>query len=116
MTLAVEALVRSGVRLQGRVTLMAVAFEETGAWGSIRESQELPRDCIGVIIGEPTGLELHLAHKGVLRLDIAALGKAAHASVPAEGLNAISLAARAVGSSRGPRPSGADREEPLPAS
>ena len=34
----------------------------------------------------------------MLRLDIAALGKAAHASVPAEGLNAISLAARAVGS------------------
>jgi acetylornithine deacetylase/succinyl-diaminopimelate desuccinylase family protein len=96
MTLAVEALVRSGIRLQGRVTLMAVAYEETGALGSIRESQKLSRDCIGVIIGEPTGLELHLAHKGVLRMDIDALGRSAHASTPAEGLNAISLAASTV--------------------
>jgi len=96
MATALEALARSGARLRGRLTFMAVAYEETGAFGSIAEAKRLSGDGLGVIIGEPTGLELHLAHKGVIRLGITALGKAAHASIPHEGLNAISTAAHIV--------------------
>jgi len=96
MAAAFEALVRSGVPLCGRLTLMAVAYEETGALGTIYEARTLSGEHFGVIIGEPTGLELHLAHKGVLRLGITALGKAAHASMPQEGVNAISAATRLV--------------------
>lgn len=94
MATALEALVRSGARLRGRLTFMAVACEETGALGSITEAQRLSGEGLGVIIGEPTDLELHLAHKGVLRLEITTRGKAAHASIPHEGVNAISGAAR----------------------
>lgn len=96
MATALEALVRCGARLRGRLTFMAVACEETGAFGSIAEAKRLSGKGLGVIIGEPTGLELHLAHKGVLRLGITTLGRAAHASIPHEGVNAISAAARVV--------------------
>ena len=106
MTAAFEALVRSGTPLRGRLTLMAVAYEETGALGTITEAERMSGEQgkekgtkgAAAIIGEPTGLELHLAHKGVLRLGISTLGKAAHASVPQEGVNAISGMARVVGS------------------
>lgn len=96
MVAAFEALVRSGVSLRGRLTLMAVACEETGAEGTRTEAATLPDGNRTAIIGEPTGLELHLAHKGVLRLEITTLGKAAHAGAPQEGVNAISGMARVV--------------------
>lgn len=90
MAAALEALVRTGVSLRGQLTLMAVACEETGAQGTIAEAQKLSGQDVRVIIGEPTELGLHLAHKGVLRLDITTLGTAAHASMPQQGVNAIS--------------------------
>jgi len=96
MAAAFEALVRSGIPLRGRLTLMAVAYEETGALGTITEAERLSDGQTAAIIGEPTGLELHLAHKGVLRLGITAWGRAAHASVPQEGVNAISGMARVI--------------------
>ena len=96
MAAAFEALARSGIALGGRLTLMAVSYEETGALGSAVEAERLSDKSAGVIIGEPTALELHLAHKGVLRLAISSLGKAAHASMPEEGVNAISRMAGVV--------------------
>lgn len=96
MAAAFEALVRSGTPLQGRLTFMAVAYEETGALGTITEAERLSDVQMAAIIGEPTGLELHLAHKGVLRLAITVLGRAAHASVPEKGVNAISGMARLI--------------------
>jgi acetylornithine deacetylase len=41
------------------------------------------------IVGESTGLVPMLAHKGVLRLEIEVVGKAAHASDPEAGINAV---------------------------
>ncbi len=41
------------------------------------------------IVGEPTGLELATAHKGVLRFDIETVGSPAHSSKPHLGVNAI---------------------------
>lgn len=49
-----------------------------------------------VILGEPTGLRAGLAHRGVLWFDVVLRGEAAHASLPAEGRNAIGLLAQAV--------------------
>jgi len=43
----------------------------------------------GLVIGEPTGLRLVTAHKGVYRVEVHTSGVAAHASAPAEGTNAI---------------------------
>jgi succinyl-diaminopimelate desuccinylase len=45
------------------------------------------------VVGEPTGLDVATAHKGVLRFEIAAHGKPAHSSKPHLGVNAISAMA-----------------------
>jgi len=41
------------------------------------------------IIGEPTSLEIVIAHKGVARFKVATTGKAVHSSAPDQGVNAI---------------------------
>lgn len=48
------------------------------------------------VIGEPTSLELVLAHKGSVRWRIEARGRAAHTSKPHLGVNAITRMARVV--------------------
>lgn len=87
MVLAFEALARRP-RLPGRVILMAVGGEERGGIGT---KAEVARGVAGdaAIIGESTRLVPMIAHKGVLRLEVEVLGKAAHASDPELGVNAI---------------------------
>lgn len=87
MVLAFETLARRR-NLPGRVILMAVGAEERGGLGT---QAEVARgvDAQAAIIGESTGLVPMLAHKGVLRLEVEVQGKAAHASDPALGINAI---------------------------
>ncbi|HSD50466.1 MAG TPA: M20 family metallopeptidase [Candidatus Methylomirabilis sp.] len=41
------------------------------------------------VVGEPTGLDVVVAHKGVVRWRMTALGRAVHSSTPGEGSNAI---------------------------
>ena len=41
------------------------------------------------VVGEPTGLEIIIAHKGVARFKIGTTGKAVHSSRPDDGINAI---------------------------
>jgi succinyl-diaminopimelate desuccinylase len=43
----------------------------------------------GAVVGEPTGLDVVTAHKGVFRLKLVTTGRAAHSSNPQEGVNAI---------------------------
>jgi acetylornithine deacetylase/succinyl-diaminopimelate desuccinylase-like protein len=54
-----------------------------------------PRFC-GAIVGEPTGLEMVVAHKGSVRWKIATTGIAAHTSIPESGVNAIETMAVVV--------------------
>ncbi|MHB8586983.1 MAG: M20/M25/M40 family metallo-hydrolase [Thermoplasmatota archaeon] len=49
-----------------------------------------------LLIGEPTDFEIGIAEKGVLWLRATVQGRAAHASMPEEGVNAIEAAARAI--------------------
>ncbi|MCH7667789.1 MAG: M20/M25/M40 family metallo-hydrolase [Acidobacteria bacterium] len=48
------------------------------------------------VVGEPTGLEMAIAHKGVLRFEIATSGVAAHSSKPHLGVNAIHAMAKVL--------------------
>nr|NIQ98575.1 M20/M25/M40 family metallo-hydrolase [Gemmatimonadales bacterium] len=41
------------------------------------------------VVGEPSGLEIIIAHKGVARMKISTSGKSAHSSRPDDGVNAI---------------------------
>ena len=48
------------------------------------------------MIGEPTNLNIGIAHKGCLRFRIKAIGKSGHGSEPDKGINAISFMAKFI--------------------
>ncbi len=59
----------------------------------LAESGETPSVCI---VGEPTGMQPVLGHKGRLAATVTVRGLAGHSSVPARGVNAVYAAAEAV--------------------
>jgi acetylornithine deacetylase/succinyl-diaminopimelate desuccinylase family protein len=88
MIVAFEALAERRAALPVRVVLMAVGAEERGGLGTRAEvANGLRADA--AIVGESTLLEPKLAHKGVLRLEVEVKGRAAHASDPEAGVNAV---------------------------
>lgn len=73
------------------VALALTTDEETSMQGAIALSKTLPlRRAKAVVVGEPTGLRVAYAEKGVLDLAIETRGKAAHGAMPHLGENAIS--------------------------
>lgn len=60
-------------------------FQKKGA----RALGEIQPLFAGAVVGEPTDLEVVVAHKGSVRWQIETLGRAAHSSVPENGQNAI---------------------------
>lgn len=72
----------------GKIQFIAVADEESGSYGMRSEIQH-GYDADLTIVGEPTDLQLGIAHKGVTWLEIGFNGKSAHGSVPEKGHNAI---------------------------
>jgi acetylornithine deacetylase/succinyl-diaminopimelate desuccinylase family protein len=88
MIVAFETLAARREALPVRVVLMAVGGEERGGLGTkVEAARGLRADA--AIVGESTGLVPLIAHKGVLRLEVEVTGKAAHASDPEAGVNAI---------------------------
>ena len=80
-------------RLQGDIVFTAVAGEETDSNGAIRfvnqHRGDLGGRLAGVIICEPTNLDVITAHRGILWVQITTAGKTAHGSMPHLGVNAI---------------------------
>lgn len=83
---ALKALIEAGVSLRGDVLLAAVADEEYASLGTADLIERYPVD--GAIVTEPTGLELCLAHKGFIWLEVETIGRAAHGSRFDEGIDA----------------------------
>ncbi len=95
MACALAAIRAADVPLNRPVTLSAVAAEEQGNLGTAA----LVRDGIQArwaVIGEATGLDLIVAHKGVDRYKVVVEGRSAHESMPELGANAIIHAARII--------------------
>jgi succinyl-diaminopimelate desuccinylase len=88
MIVAFEALATRRDRLAVRVILMAVGAEERGGLGTKLEIANGIR-ADAALVGESTRLVPKLAHKGVLRMEVEVKGKAAHASDPEAGVNAV---------------------------
>src|SRR6266704_5720784 len=90
MVVAMEAIRRTGVALQGDLLLAGTAGEEVDSMGAQRlvQQQKLP-DVGLMIIGEPTTNRVFTAGKGVLWLELNTKGKTAHGSMPHLGVNAI---------------------------
>jgi acetylornithine deacetylase len=75
---AAKALVDSGTRLPGDLLVAAVADEEYGSLGTSDLMGRVKVD--GAIVTEPTALQVCLAHKGYLWIEVEVTGRAAHGS------------------------------------
>jgi len=74
--------------LKANAVFVAAVDEEhtfTGALAMVEDGLRAG----GAIVGEPTGLQAVIAHKGVVRWGVTIEGRAAHTSRPREGVNAI---------------------------
>lgn len=88
MLAAVKTLADSHLPLRGNLTLAAVMDEENGGKGT-KHSLAKGMKADFAVVGEPTSLEVVVSAKGSATFRIATKGKAAHSSVPHEGVNAI---------------------------
>ena len=77
----------AGLGLRGDVIVTAVADEEYASIGVQDVVGRMRADA--AIVTEPTGLDLCIAHKGFVWLEVETQGVAAHGSRPDEGVDAI---------------------------
>jgi len=97
MLAAVSRLVEERPAGMPTIVMACSVNEEHGFTGAVNmarlwesgESEIVPRVPDAVIVAEPTDLEVVVAHKGVVRWQIHTIGRAAHSSVPENGINAI---------------------------
>lgn len=86
--LAVKA--AQGMALSGDVMLSAVVDEEYGSIGTEALVAQWERwQCDAALIAEPTELDISIAHRGFVWVDIETVGIAAHGSRPHLGVDAI---------------------------
>lgn len=91
---AVEGALNMDAELKGEILTCLVSDEEVSGLGT---DDLLSRGYFAdmAVVGEPTGLTLQIAHKGVVRWKLSTFGKAAHISSPTDGVNAIYKMAKA---------------------
>lgn len=97
MIYSAKALLDLGVHLGGDLYVAAVVQEEPCEGLAARvliEEEGLRPDF--VVLGEPTNLQISLGQRGRIEMQVDVHGRAAHASSPALGENAIHNAARLV--------------------
>jgi len=90
---AMKALKQSGLEFPGEIIFVGVVGEEENQLGT----KHLIRSGLKAdyaIVTEPTELRVVNAHKGAINCEITVNGRAAHASTPEQGLNAIYHAGR----------------------
>lgn len=81
--------------IRGRIILAGVADEEVEGKGTKKlVASGLRTDY--AIVGEPTSLNICIAHKGRLVLEVDFHGRSTHASMPSRGVNAIYYASRFI--------------------
>lgn len=95
MVVVFRALARAGTPLRRAVRLDIVADEEATGAGSLRAVACQPLPSAAVIV-EPTQLELVVVGNGQINVAYELAGRAAHASAPELGANAVAAAARAL--------------------
>ena len=84
---AVKAIVDSSVELRGDVILAGVCDEEYASIGTEHLMKDTRVDA--AIVGEPTGFNIQVAHKGFAWIDVMTHGFAAHGSAYKVGVDAI---------------------------
>jgi acetylornithine deacetylase len=92
---AVKALVDAKAILRGDVVVAAVADEEYASVGTAEVTRRVPVDA--AVVTEPTELDICIAHKGFVWLEVETIGKAAHGSRFFEGVDANMRMGRLLG-------------------
>lgn len=95
MCAAMIRLAEEKVILQGKLTLVFVADEEFCNLGMRRFLKDKKEASLAVI-GEPTELQVAIAHRGVLRDYIDIIAPSYHAALPGRKYNAVNYAAEAM--------------------
>ncbi len=83
---AVKALVDAGASLTGDVLIAAVADEECASLGTTEVIKHHQLD--GAIVTESTELDICIAHRGYIHIEVETIGRAAHGSRFEEGIDA----------------------------
>lgn len=91
----VKALVDAKADMRGDLVLAAVADEEYASIGTAEVVRQIPVHA--AIVTEPTEMDLCVAHKGFVWLEVETLGKAAHGSRFFEGIDANMRMGRFLG-------------------
>ncbi|NHK30447.1 MAG: M20 family metallopeptidase [Asgard group archaeon] len=85
-----DAISRSEIELDHRIVFAGTADEEVGMHGAFHLKEKgLMENAECLIITEATNLKVGIAEKGPIWIRVNINGKAAHGSVPEEGVNAI---------------------------
>lgn len=108
---AIEALARSGVKLDGDLLMTAVVDEETSSRGARKLVPSIEADM--ALVGEPTSMQVGIAHRGSLRPVLVVNGRTAHSSRPEQGVNAIYQSIPVIEAFRAYAASIGDRAHPL---
>ena len=95
LLLAMEAIIRSGISLDGDVIFQSVIEEESGGAGTLAAVLRGYK-ADGAIIPEPTSMKIFPLQQGSSWFRIHVKGKAAHGGTRYEGRNAIDLAAEVM--------------------
>jgi acetylornithine deacetylase len=84
--------------IQNRRATVSVGFTMGEEFGHVGVKHLIASGlrCHAAVVGEPTGLDVVTAHKGILRWRMVTVGRAAHSSNPERGRNAILGMAAAV--------------------
>lgn len=91
---AAAAIKKAGIPHKGDIIVTAVVEEEPGdMWGMRRMYDEVLKPYPGsiglLVLGEATGLNVYLGHRGKVEIELAVTGKVAHSSAPWRGVNAV---------------------------
>jgi acetylornithine deacetylase/succinyl-diaminopimelate desuccinylase family protein len=92
MLAACASVRRAGLPLGGEILMTGVMDEEIGSEGARRLAASVRAEY--AVVGEPTKLEVGIAHRGSVRPRISVVGRAAHSSMPELGRNAVFKAQR----------------------
>ncbi|MCK4225739.1 M20 family metallopeptidase [candidate division WOR-3 bacterium] len=97
---AVAAITRMGKKLKGKIVFLLSADEECSSrlgMDYLTKKGIVNKDTgDAAIVGEPTELDILITEKGYVWLTISTIGKAAHSSQPAMGLNAIEKMSKVI--------------------
>ncbi|WP_161940189.1 M20/M25/M40 family metallo-hydrolase [Anaerotruncus rubiinfantis] len=80
-----------GVKLKGDIILTFVVYEEPGdMWGAMHLTDTLKQPIAFAVLGEATGLDVYLGHRGKIEIEVISRGLMSHSSAPRLGINAVS--------------------------